>query len=127
MPGIPIEARSPGGFERLLGREAYGRFRSEVAEAGERIGDRTIWNVNSAASGGGVAEMLASLLAYARGIGADARWLVIEGDDPFFAVTKRIHNHLHGDAGDGAELGEKERQTYEAALASEAERLGDIL
>ena len=55
-----------------------------------------IWNVNSTARGGGVAEMLASLLAYTRGrragrpLGRDRR-----GPD-FFRVTKRIHNMLHG-------------------------------
>ena len=37
-------------------------------------------NVNSTASGGGVAELLQTLLAYVRGVGVDARWVVIEGD-----------------------------------------------
>ena len=67
----------------------------------ERLGPaelagRRIWNVNSTARGGGVAEMLGPLLAYARGSGVDARWAVIGGDAPFFAVTKRLHNRLHG-------------------------------
>ena len=55
--------------------------------------------VNSTASGGGVAEMLRVLLPYVRGVGIDARWLVIEGDDRFFEITKRLHNHLYGAAG----------------------------
>ena len=55
-------------------------------------------NVNSTAMGGGVAELLQTLLAYARGVGVDARWFVIEGDPAFFEITKRIHNHLYGDA-----------------------------
>ena len=58
-----------------------------------------VWNVNSTAQGGGVAEMLHSLLAYARGAGVDARWIVIAGDPEFFRVTKRLHNRLHGAAG----------------------------
>ena len=53
-------------------------------------------NVNSTASGGGVAELLQTLLAYVRGVGVDARWVVIEGDPAFFEITKRIHNHLYG-------------------------------
>jgi trehalose synthase len=44
-----------------------------------------VLNVNSTATGGGVAEMLQTLLSYARGAGVDARWLVIEGDADFFA------------------------------------------
>jgi hypothetical protein len=38
--------------------------------------------------------MLQTLLAYVRGAGIDARWLVIDGDPAFFAITKRIHNGL---------------------------------
>ena len=53
-----------------------------------------VWNINSAAAGGGVAEMLNVLLAYVRGFGIDSRWLVIEGDTAFFQVTKRLHNRL---------------------------------
>ena len=47
-----------------------------------------VWHVNSTAHGGGVAEMLQSLLAYARGAGVDARWLTIAGHEEFFRVTK---------------------------------------
>ncbi len=46
--------------------------------------------------GGGVAEMLRSLIAYVRGVGIDARWVVIEGDADFFHLTKRLHHALHG-------------------------------
>ena len=49
------------------------------------LGGRSVLNVNSTATGGGVAEMLQALLSYARGAGVDARWLVIEGDPEFFA------------------------------------------
>ena len=41
-----------------------------------------MWNVNSTAAGGGVAEMLPSLIGYARGLGLDARWFVIAGVPP---------------------------------------------
>ena len=69
---------------------------------------RVIWHVNSTARGGGVAEMLRSHLAYVRAVGIDVRWLVI-GGVRLLRVTKRIHNNLHGDPGDGGELGESER------------------
>lgn len=34
-------------------------------------------------------------------LGIDARWLVLHTDPTFFAITKRLHNRLHGAAGDG--------------------------
>jgi trehalose synthase len=73
--------------------------------------------VNSTARGGGVAELLQPLVAYARGAGVDARWVVIDGPPEFFAVTKRIHNRLHGAEGDGLPLDETARSVYEQVLA----------
>ena len=67
---------------------------------------RTVFNINSTATGGGVAELLQTLLAYARGAGVDARWVVVNGDGRFFEITKRIHNRLYGVPGDGGPLGD---------------------
>jgi trehalose synthase len=101
--------------------------REDVEQGAERgnelLEGRTVWNINSTAKGGGVAEMLITLLAYAQGVGVDTRWLVIGGDDPFFRVTKRIHNRLHGAEGDGHPLGEDEHQDYTGPL----ERAGEAL
>jgi glycosyltransferase involved in cell wall biosynthesis len=58
--------------------------------------------------------LLRSLLAYCRGLGVDARWLVVSGSQDFFRVTKRLHNALHGSRGDGSSLGEDARALYEA-------------
>jgi trehalose synthase len=97
------------------------------------LNGRSIWNVNSTAVGGGVAEMLRSLLAYVRGSGLDARWLVIAGDPDFFAVTKRIHHALHGSPGDGRPLDETAHRQYEATTRRNAAELeafvrpGDIV
>src|SRR5262249_57026408 len=73
---------------------------------------RTVWNVNSTAAGGGVAEMLRSLMAYARGAGLDARWVVVPGTPEFFQVTKRLHNRMHGEPGDGGDLGGEALAVY---------------
>jgi trehalose synthase len=98
-----------------------------IATAQERLTGRVIWHVNSTARGGGVAEMLQSLLAYARGAGADARWVAISGDEEFFRVTKRLHNHLHGSPGDGGDLGEAERNLYEENLSARAVELRELV
>ena len=67
------------GFDRVLPPPAaQARARAERLGPVELAG-RRIWNVNSTARGGGVAEMLGPLLAYARGAGIDARWAVIDG------------------------------------------------
>ena len=109
---------SPGEYEALLGL---------VDQAARELHGRVIWNVNSTAKGGGVVEMLRPLLGYCRGAGVDARWAVISGQPDFFAVTKRIHNRLHGFAGDGGPLGDAEREVYEQTLAASADELAKLV
>jgi trehalose synthase len=98
----------------------------EVVRWGRELVDgRTVWHVNATASGGGVAEMLLALLAYTKGVGIDSRWVVLDGTSEFFALTKRIHNLLHGSEGDGGDLGDAEREVYDEVLRGETEQLVD--
>ena len=62
----------------------------------QQLEGKTIQNVNSTAVGGGVAEILTRLLPLLKQLGVNSRWDVIRGDDRFFAITKKIHNGLHG-------------------------------
>lgn len=113
---------SPERFRALLGDDYAGVERA-IERARRVLSGRVVWHVNSTARGGGVAEMLRSLLAYALGAGVDVRWATIGGSPDFFRITKRIHNHLHGFAGDGGELGARERAVYERALAASGDEL----
>ena len=56
--------------------------------------------------------MLQALVGYTLDAGIDIRWLVMSGDPEFFSITKRIHNRLHGVAGDTGELGLNEAGHY---------------
>lgn len=127
LTDVPIASLPVERFESVLDADSYRAFAQAADRARGLFEGRRIWNVNSTARGGGVAEMLASLLAYSRGVGVDARWVVIPGNDDFFVVTKRIHNHLHGTAGDGGELGPAEREIYESTLAESARQLAAIV
>lgn len=114
---------APERFREVLSAEQADAFQRAVIRAGDAFAGRVIWNVNSTANGGGVAELLHSLIAYARGAQVDARWVVIEGNPDFFRVTKRIHNRLHGAAGDGGDLGDAERAVFEAVADANAAEL----
>src|SRR6187455_2646581 len=122
LTNVPIGPMPPDRFRELIG-ERYREVEEGIARAREVFAGRAVWHVNSTARGGGVVELLQSLLAYARGAGVDARWAVIGGGPDFFRVTKRIHNQLHGAPGDGGPLGEDERQVYERTLQGNAEEL----
>jgi trehalose synthase len=119
---VAITPLPPERFRDLLG-PGYREVVDGIRRAQKTFEGRAVWHVNSTARGGGVAELLRSLLSYARGAGVDARWIVIEGDPEFFRITKRIHNHLHGSEGDGGALRDAEREAYEATLAANAAEL----
>jgi len=113
----------PERFRTVVDVDTWASFQHTILRGRKLFADRTLWNVNSTEHGGGVAEMLRSLVGYARGADLDVRWVVIEGDADFFRVTKRIHNRLHGFAGDGGPLGEDERVLYERHCERNADRL----
>ena len=83
--------------------------------------------VNSTAVGGGVAQLLRTLLPYWRGAGIDVRWMVLRGSAEFFRVTKRFHNHLQGQPGDGDVLGIDELATLDQAADHHARVLASQL
>ena len=119
---VVIEPRSPDPLIRALNYAPNGNG-DLAAQIGARLAGRTIWNVNSTATGGGVAEMLPSLIGYARGMGVDTRWLVIGGTPDFFALTKRLHHALHGSRGDASALASSQRAVYEEVLRPSAEAM----
>ena len=123
MREVDVKGISLEKLGALLDSDRARALEDHAEAARELLDGRVVWNVNATASGGGVAEMLQGLLAYARGAGIDTRWLVLDGNAEFFAITKRIHNLLHGTSGDGRGLGERERQPYESILAQNSDEL----
>jgi trehalose synthase len=113
-----VQPIDPRRLEPLIGPERVDALARAGAQVRSAIGDRRIVNINSTARGGGVAEMLATLIGYVRGLGIGCEWLVITGDPAFFAVTKRVHNGLYGSPGDGGALGPDEHAIYRRTVAA---------
>jgi len=68
----------------------------ELRELAKRLAGKRIVMVNSTRTGGGVAEILNRMVPLLNELGMAVRWEIIEGSEPFFAVTKKLHNALHG-------------------------------
>jgi trehalose synthase len=116
VPSLSIEP-----MRDLIDEEDWSRLEDGLRRGEEILTGREVWNVNSTSAGGGVAEMLWSWVGHARGLGVGMRWLTIDGSPEFFTITKRLHNLLHGELGDGGELGEAERAVYERISRADAE------
>jgi trehalose synthase len=120
---VEVGAATLERFESVLSDEQWQRLQRAAERGRADFQGRVIWNVNSTARGGGVAELLSSLVPYSRAAGVDVRWLVIEGDPAFFQVTKRVHNMLHGAAGDGKGLSADDDAAYLATIERNASEL----
>jgi trehalose synthase len=103
MHEIKLEPRPLDALEAVLPAPQRAALQSAVEHARHVLAGRVTWNVNATGTGGGVAENLRTLLGYLLAGGIQARWLVLDGDEEFFAITKCLHNAIHG-FGDTGEL-----------------------
>jgi trehalose synthase len=127
MEEIEVKALPLEVLASSLTPERARQLSESARRARAAFGDRTIWHVNATAHGGGVAEMLQTLLAYGRGAQIENRWLVLDGEAEFFTITKRVHNLLHGARGDGGSLGDKERACYERVVAANVAEMATLV
>jgi trehalose synthase len=126
VSAVQVPRRPVSLLEPIIGGPRYVRLVEAADQVRRSLAGRTIWNVNSTATGGGVAEMLQVLVGYVTDLGIPIGWLVITGDAEFFAITKRLHNQIHGDPA-GGPLGAAEAHHYTQMLtANAAELLGRI-
>src|SRR5919108_2883119 len=89
---VSLPTIDPSRLAPLIGPVRVSALLEAAEQVRARLEGRRIVNVNSTATGGGVAELLQVLLGYARGAGIGTEWLVIRGNPDFFEITKRIHN-----------------------------------
>ena len=69
----------------------------EIYRKGRKLYKRHILHINSTPYGGGVAEILRSLIPLMNDIGVRVGWRILVGSPDFFRVTKKFHNSLQGE------------------------------
>lgn len=89
---VSVEKKSLRDYQKNIGEE---RIQSILNKA-KLLKDVRVVHINATAYGGGVAEILQSLVPLMNSVGLQAEWQVIEGSDDFFNVTKACHNGLQG-------------------------------
>ncbi|MEN3042685.1 MAG: glycosyltransferase [Fervidobacterium sp.] len=91
-----------------------------VFELGKELRGLKVVHVNATAYGGGVAELLMTIVPLMRDAGVDAWWEVLEAPMEFFNVTKKFHNALQGAE---VEITQEEWDLYERVNKQNAEKL----
>ena len=122
LHAVEVPRRPVSLMEPVIGAARYEQLARAADQLRPALAGRTVWNVNSTAAGGGVAEMLQVLVGYVQDLDIPVGWLVITGDAAFFAITKRLHNQIHGHLA-GAPLGAADAGHYAQMLAANAVEL----
>jgi trehalose synthase len=79
-------------YRRIIGPTEH----DLIGRLAERLSDTSVVMVNSTRDGGGVAEILRNMVPLVNELGVGLAWEIIEGRPDFFAMTKTLHNALHG-------------------------------
>jgi len=92
LPQVELEDKSLTAYTPIVGQQVI----ESIRQAAGPLRDARVLHVSATSFGGGVAEMLYTLVPLMCDAGLDAGWRVIEGPDEFFNVTKAFHNGLQG-------------------------------
>lgn len=92
LVSVPIASKSLADYEIFVDAEKIRQIR-ELAGA---LAGKKVLHINATAFGGGVSELLYTLIPLKKDVGLLADWQVIQGSDEFFSVTKIMHNCLQG-------------------------------
>ncbi len=110
--------KSLADYTHICGRELI----EEIRELAEPLKGKRVVHVSATAFGGGVSEILYTLVPLMRDVGLDCEWQVIYGREEFFNATKLMHNALQGHPQD---LDEEQWGTWEQYNEMNARELSE--
>jgi trehalose synthase len=93
---VALAGKSLADYTHLVGRSLV----EEIRELAEPLQGRSVVHLSATAFGGGVSEILYTLVPLMRDVGLEAEWQVIYGREEFFNATKIMHNALQGNPQD---------------------------
>ena len=89
---VSVGHKSLADYTHLVGRPLVG----EIRDLAERLKGLRVLHLSATAFGGGVAEILYTLIPLMNDVGLEAEWQVMLGREEFYNATKRLHNALQG-------------------------------
>jgi len=102
---VDVGPRSLAAYTHIIGEEVV----EEIRELAAPLRGARIAHINATTYGGGVSELLRSIVPLYRGLGIQADWKLISARPEFFNVTKDVHNALQGGS---CKLTRAARETY---------------
>jgi trehalose synthase len=115
---VNVGTKSLADYTHIVGRPLI----EEIRELAEPLQGTRVVHVSATSFGGGVAEILYTLVPLMKDVGLDCEWQVIYGREEFFNATKLMHNALQGNPQD---LSEDEWETWQRYNEMNARELAD--
>jgi trehalose synthase len=114
---VGVGHKSLADYTHLVGRPLI----EEIRGLSEKLAGLKVLHLSATAFGGGVSEILYTLVPLMRDVGVEAEWQIIIGREEFFNATKLMHNALQGNPQD---LDAEEWHVYEKFNEINAGELG---
>jgi trehalose synthase len=89
---VSVGNKSLADYTHLAGRPLI----EEIRELAKDLEGLRVLHLSATAFGGGVSEILYTLIPLMNDVGIDAQWQVMLGREEFYNATKRLHNALQG-------------------------------
>lgn len=102
---VDIGRQAIGAYSRVVGHDTV----EELRRLAKPLRGLRVLNINATPYGGGVSEMLRSLVPLENDLGLSVEWRIISGDEKFFKITKTIHDALQGES---HTLNSRDREEY---------------
>src|SRR5690242_3703216 len=92
LRNVNVGRKSLADYYSIVSRDLM----AEIRALAEPLAGKRVLHVNATAFGGGVTEILFSLVPLMNDVGLEVEWKVLFGREEFFHVTKAMHNALQG-------------------------------
>ena len=118
LQAVDVGQRQLARYRQIVGDDVLG----EIAALARRVQGLRVLHINATPYGGGVSELLRSLVPLLCDVGVRAEWRIISGDPDFFRITKTMHNALQGQV---VALPRADRDAYLRTAQANADQLED--
>jgi trehalose synthase len=92
LQSVTVGAKTLADYTHIVGRPLI----EEIRELSAPLAGKRVVHLSATSFGGGVSEILYTLIPLMRDVGLDCEWQVIYGREEFFNATKLMHNALQG-------------------------------
>src|SRR5436190_10342530 len=120
---VAVGHKSLADYTHLAGRALV----AEIRELAEELQGMKVLHLSATAFGGGVSEILYTLVPLMVDVGIEAEWQVMLGREEFYNATKRLHNALQGSPDTLTDEEWKVYERYNALNATEIEGVWDVI